>query len=385
MITHIFNSSVVSGPETLAIPALKNLGEKTSIIFLTETRREEACKGPVEYARDLGHDVYTIPVRGRWDREAFKSLRKLLDSIEPRVAHSHDVKASLYLLKAAKVRKGFKAKLVSTHHGAIARYGKIRVYEEFYVRFILPHFDAVLVMSEGDRQSLKRRGVAERLLHVHINGVNRQFIDRASRDDVQREIRDRWRQIVPSLPTDAVYVGAVARLSTEKRHDRMLNAFRTIKTERPDLKFAFVNFGIGAEESKLKEITANLGLTDSVFWMGYSKSIGQEMAGFDLLLCLSDGEGIPINLLEAGWSGTPVFSTAVGGIPDVINGPEVGYLVQKEDSDEAIGRSLARVISDRDGRAVVGQAYQARIIENFSEKAWLDFLRSLYASFPVRT
>jgi glycosyltransferase involved in cell wall biosynthesis len=113
--------------------------------------------------------------------------------------------------------------------------------------------------------------------------------------------------------------------------------------------------------------------------MGYSKTIGQEMAGFDLLLCLSDGEGIPINLIEAGWTGTPVLSTSVGGIPDLLDSSQVGYLVSKADSDESIGRELARLMTDASGREAVGKRYQERILNSFSEKAWLDQLRAVYA------
>ena len=77
MITHLFNSSAVSGPETLAIPALKRLGEKVSIVFLSETRLGAKSDGPVQYARELGHEVHEVSVRGRWDRKAFGELREL--------------------------------------------------------------------------------------------------------------------------------------------------------------------------------------------------------------------------------------------------------------------------------------------------------------------
>lgn len=380
MIVHIFNSSVVSGPETLAIPALKNLGEPVGIVFLIESRLEEASKGPVKYARDLGHEVYTVQVRGRWDRKAFRELRELLDRLSPRIAHAHDVKASLYLLKAARVKPGFKPKLASTHHGTVARKGKIRVYEEIYVRLILPKFDAVLVVCEIDRQSVLRRGLSENKVFIHHNGVDRPKVAPQDRESAQREIQARWRATHTALPEPgaAIFLGAVARLSDEKRHDRMLRALQTVKREHPKLRFALCCFGIGALDESLKALTQKLGMEDRVFWMGYSKTIGQEMAGFDLLLCLSDGEGVPINLLEAGWAGTPVFSTRVGGIPDVITS-EVGYLVEKSESDEAIGHAIAQAINGRSERERKGQAYQQLVESKFSEAAWLERLRQIYS------
>ena len=145
-------------------------------------------------------------------------------------------------------------------------------------------------------------------------------------------------------------------------------------------KFVLLNFGTGAEEARLKALTRELGMESEIRWMGYSKTVGQETAGFDLLLCLSDGEGIPINLIEAGWSGTPVLSTDVGGIPDLLDSSEVGYLVPKGDADENIGRRLAQIMLDQPGRQAVGQRFQQRTLSSFSERAWLEQLRGFYGS-----
>lgn len=382
MILHVFNSSVVSGPETLAIPALKHLGEKVAIVFLKETRLGAKCDAPVQYAADLGHETHSIDVRSRWDRQAFRDLRDLYDRLGATVVHAHDVKASLFTLKAAQLRPGFKASLVSTHHGTVARKGIIRLYEEIYVRLILPKYKAVLCVCECDRESVLKRGLDPSRIHMHPNGVDRRRVASEDRAQAQKETRLQWKKINPALPDpeQANFLGVVARLSEEKRHDRMLRALKAAIATQPGKPPILVAFGTGAEEAKLKALTQELGLEKSVFWMGYSKTIGQELVGFDLLLCLSDGEGMPINLIEAGWSGTPVLSTRVGGIPDLIPaGNEVGFLVEKSDSDEKIGQVIASVLTDEAGREKVGKAFQKRIENQFSQRAWLDRLRSIYS------
>lgn len=384
MVVHIFNSSVVSGPETLAIPALARLGEPVSIIFLTETRMEEARnQGPIRYAQSFGHATHEVRVRGRWDPEAFRKLRGLLDQIDPKVVHAHDVKASTYLLKAARSGRPLGAMLVSTHHGAAARKGLIRLYEEFYVRMILPRFDAVLCVCESDRKSLIRRGLSPQKVHVHLNGVDRPKIPLDQRERIQSEIREHWKQACPALrdlrrSERMVLLGAVSRLSSEKRHDRMLRVLAWIRANRPDLPVVLLCFGTGAEEARLRELARELDLESAVFWMGYSKTISQEMAGFDLLLSLSDGEGIPISLIEAGWAATPVFSTRVGGIPDLIPNEEFGALFDKRLDDAQIGGKLAEWIEDQAGLQRVGAAFQQRIERSFSEASWLQQLRGFY-------
>lgn len=380
-VIHVFNSSVVSGPETLVIPALQNLGLPVSIVFLSETRLGNRCEGPVEYAKGFGHDVHVVQVHSRFDRRAIGDLRKVFENLNATVVHAHDVKASLYSLLAVQAKSRLPVKLVSTHHGTIARKGILRLYEELYVRWALPKFQTVLAVCELDKRSLLRRGIPPRILKLHHNGIERPFVSPDNRSRQSSDMRQKWNQFPDGkeiLQSDLV-LGVVARLSPEKRHDRILNVFR-ILLSRPDLKqvsLRLVCFGMGSLESELKEMTKRLGLEKNVSWMGYSREIGQQMAGFDMLLCLSDGEGIPVNLLEAGWAGTPVFSTRVGGIPEVID-ESVGFLVDVKQSDEEIAEKLAVAILDSRLRTQVGQSYQQKVVCEFSEQAWLSGLREIY-------
>jgi glycosyltransferase involved in cell wall biosynthesis len=386
MITHVFNSSIVSGPEMLVIPALLKLGSPVSLVFLTENRLMEASKGPVEYARKMGHTVYTVPVNGRYDKKAFAELRRVLDEIAPALVHAHDVKASLYLLKAKQSAPAFKPRMVSTHHGASYRKGKIKLYEEYYVRFLLPHYDLVLSVCEIDRASMVKRGVSPKKIEVHLNGTDRLRVLPEARPGMKHEIRNRWKEKMPSLPAsnEAIFLGAVARLSPEKRHDRMLHVLKHLRTSKgTQLKPILLCFGTGVEEPKLRALAKKLDLEDSVFWMGYSQTISEEMAGFDTLLCLSDGEGIPINLLEAGWAATPVLATEVGGIPDLIPNRECGFLVSRKDSNESIANYLQESLEKPMLLNEVGRAYQRRVETLFSAAAWLSKLKEVYAKVAV--
>jgi glycosyltransferase involved in cell wall biosynthesis len=387
MITHVFNSSIVSGPEMLVIPALKKLEGPVTLIFLTETRLLEESKLPIEYAKHFGHTVYSVPVAGRYDRKAFKQLRQVIDEINPDIVHAHDVKASLYLLGAKRSKPSFTPKIVSTHHGASYRKGKIRLYEEYYVRFVLPHFDQVLSVCELDRASIQKRGVKTEKLAVHLNGTDRARILPDARAQARTDIRKRWKDSMPSLPNpqDAFFIGAVARLSPEKRHDRMLQVLSRLKAcSRKEMIPVMLFFGTGPEEAKLRELARKLRVEEFVFFMGYSKTISQEMAGFDVLLSLSDGEGIPINLIEAGWAATPVLATQVGGIPDLIPSSEFGFLVEKKTSDESIAQLLQNALQKPMLLAEVGRAYQRRVTTLFSETAWLTELKRIYSKLSCR-
>ncbi len=82
MIVHLFNSSVVSGPERLVLPALAEDRGRFMILNLLEQRLKRLRKtDPLgDFSRSLGLRYAAIPVRGRWDRDAIRQLRGLLEA-----------------------------------------------------------------------------------------------------------------------------------------------------------------------------------------------------------------------------------------------------------------------------------------------------------------
>ncbi|MDG1950464.1 MAG: glycosyltransferase family 4 protein, partial [bacterium] len=80
------------------------------------------------------------------------------------------------------------------------------------------------------------------------------------------------------------------------------------------------------------------------------------LPAFDVFVNTSLYEGFPYVLLEAGSAGIPVVATSVGGVPELINDGETGYLVRM--SPESVsagieralqGAGVERVLKDRVG------------------------------------
>src|SRR5689334_7872826 len=101
MIVHLFNSSSVSGPERLVLPALATTPEQFFVINLREERIDHLRESdPLEdYARSLHLDYCDVRVCGQWDYVAVRELRLILERLDPSIVHAHDVKASAYLLQ----------------------------------------------------------------------------------------------------------------------------------------------------------------------------------------------------------------------------------------------------------------------------------------------
>lgn len=381
MIYHIFNSSLISGPETLVLPALASLkSSPVKVILLRESRISQQKQSHVQsYVENLGLPCIIVDVQSRLDRQAIEKLRAVLeearDSLE--IIHAHDVKASFYLLMASRRLRSRRFSMVSTHHGVDGRTGFInRAYELFYSYKILPQYDRVLTVCTQDQTSLLKRGLQSDLVRVHLNGVTREMVSEEARQQRQAEIRKSWG--LDSSGENMCVIGVAARLEGEKRPFEILEIAKKVRELDSSFAFQILFFGRGSLEESLKRKTKELGLEETVRWMGYRSGLGEEFAGFDLLLSLSKAEGLPINLLEAGWSGTPIFATAVHGVNDLISSAELGTLVKVDEAPSHMAEKLLALARNKKEMQQKGRAFQQHVAENFSQEVWLNKLLQFY-------
>ena len=382
MIVHVFNSSVVSGPERLVLPALAAARGRFLVVNLLESRLAalRAADPLAEYCASLGLGYAAGPVSGRWDRAAIARLRARLAAEKPELVHAHAVKASIYAAQAA---RGLDAAppLVSTHHGVRGLPDlKTRAYELAYRRLFLRRFDRVLCVSTEDFETVRRSGVGADKVRLHRNGADVPRVEPERRAAESARVRAQW---LPGEPArDRLFLlGSVGRLSAEKDQDRLLRVLGALEESGGAPDWRCLMFGLGERETDLKETARRLGLERRVAWMGYRGSVGLELAGLDLLLSFSKAEGLPINLIEAGWAGTPVLATFVGGVKDLLPDADFGTAVAPGEPAAQTARRLAELMSDGGRARLAGQGrrLQERVAAEFSRESWTARLREIYA------
>jgi glycosyltransferase involved in cell wall biosynthesis len=79
----------------------------------------------------------------------------------------------------------------------------------------------------------------------------------------------------------------------------------------------------------------------------------------------SVSECFPISVLEAMACARPAVCTAVGGIPEMINDGETGYLVPPKDPQQLADR-LVRLLRDPQGARRMGRAARDRVEAEFT-------------------
>lgn len=387
MIVHLFNSSSVSGPERLVLPALANAPNSFVIVNLLEERIERLRESdPLrDYARSLDLEYHAIPVKKRWDRQAIRELHRLLHQLNPNIVHAHAIKASVYLLWTRRRTEGHNIPFVSTHHGVHGLPDwKVRLYEFLYRRYFLKNYDRVLAVSSADYECLLGSGLDSNHLRLHLNGIDGRRVDPEYRPEEARKVRLRW--LPQESRRDQLFLfGVVARLSPEKDHDRMLRVLSRLNQMACNRDWKCLIFGSGNLETNLHQQVNHLALGKRILWMGYRKDVADELAGLNLLLSFSKAEGLPINLIEAGWAGTPVMATRVGGVLDLIPDETYGHSIAPGEQEEITALNLFRALSHDGQGKLKDQAirFQERVVRVFSQKKWLQRLKGVYSELGV--
>ncbi|MGZ4458569.1 MAG: CDP-glycerol glycerophosphotransferase family protein [Nocardioidaceae bacterium] len=157
-------------------------------------------------------------------------------------------------------------------------------------------------------------------------------------DDVIREARSRARlgRGAPGASTTFVTVG---RLSPEKNHARLINAFAQVHEKHPDIRLVIL--GGGKLEEELQQLVVNLGLESYVTLAGQVDNPFAIMAECDCFVLSSDYEGQPMVILEARTLGLPVITTAFSSVGDSV--PEDAGIVVPQ-TVKGVAKGLERFL-----------------------------------------
>ncbi|MCA0983043.1 N-acetyl-alpha-D-glucosaminyl L-malate synthase BshA [Halobacillus yeomjeoni] len=129
-----------------------------------------------------------------------------------------------------------------------------------------------------------------------------------------------------------------------KRVPDVIRSFAKIEKEVPS-KLLLV--GDGPEYSDCYQLVKDLGIEDKVLFLGKQDNVSDLLSISDMKLLLSEKESFGLVLLEAMACGVPCIGTNIGGIPEVIDHGETGYIAELGNIDQ-IADYAVKILTDNE-------------------------------------
>lgn len=314
------------------------------------------------------------------DLNAYRKLKQIIRDFKPDIVHTHASKAGAIGRQAA-----FDMKVpvvLHTFHGHVfhSYFGKVKT--EFYrqvERSLAKRSTRIIAISDLQKHELS---AIHRICPPEKIEVIPLGFDLSKFHDGQETKRGAFRRAF-NIAKGEIAIGIVGRLVSIKDHKLFLRLLKTA-SERSTQKLRFFIVGDGEERANLEgycqemgiafidHLAAKRGETALLTFTSWRTDVDIVYAGLDLVMLTSLNEGTPVSLIEAQASGTPVLSTNVGGVANVVQHGITGLLAAHDDEPE-LAQLLLSLTDDAalrnrlsaNGWAQVGQTYHyTRLVED---------------------
>ncbi len=220
-------------------------------------------------------------------------------------------------------------------------------------------------MTRAARKASRIFAVSERLRQFAIDLGAAPEGKTISTESIRRCFRPRDRvacRIKHGLALDRPVILSAGALVERKGHHRILEALRSIASGGTSVQLAIAGAAgpEGQYERKLRDLTTQLGLEESVRFLGglSPEALAEVMSACDVFCLASTNEGWPNVVHEALACGAPVVATDVGAVPEMLAGGQNGLVVPVKNRaalasalQEALGRDWDRQAIAAWGRA----------------------------------
>lgn len=239
-----------------------------------------------------------------------------------------------------------------------------------------------------------------------VGRLERAMLRRARRfSATSTATRDALREIVgPDASIELVYAGVpdelfdlphdgeggllyFGRLDVfQKGIDTLIQAFALVARDRSALRLRVA--GRGKDAARVTELAASAGVADRVEMLGAVSELERQRLFREatLLVMPSRFEGFGMVAAEAMAAGVPVVAAAAGSLPEVVDSPRGGLLVEVSDPG-ALARAITDLLDDPAARVALSRSAR----ESAERFRWdavaanhLQFLRRIVGSATAR-
>ncbi len=182
------------------------------------------------------------------------------------------------------------------------------------------------------------------------------------------------------LPRSSPFrVGIIGNFMPVKGHEDFLRMAADIASRGRETEFWIIGDDIhgAGRRAALEGMATDLGLTDSVKFLGHRLDIPELLRELHVVVCPSLEEPFGRVLIEAMACGRPVIATRVGGIPEVVEENRSGFLVERGDY-RAMAAKVAHLMDHREDLEALSSRACELVRERFSMDRHAERILSVY-------
>jgi glycosyltransferase involved in cell wall biosynthesis len=342
-ILHVIQVFDVGGAELLLVSLSRGAREAGHDVGVA------AAPGPL--ADMLGVDPYPLPVLERRKRMVPKGalqLRRAIADFRPDLVHAHN--PGMAAITTMATMRGHRPRALVTVHGVPDA--------DYPAAARVLRLGGLPVVACGDAVA---SALAEERVNVAATIPN--AVPPAPRPAARRAIADEL-----GIPDSAPLVITVGRLAPVKNQTLAIRALADVPSAR------LLVVGDGPLRDELEQAAADAGITDRVTFAGMRSDARALMGAADVAVISSEGEGLPLVVLEALAGGTPLVATAGRGLRELLTDGETARLVPPG-NEQALAQAIRDVIDDPElrrrlvagGRALAAEHDEAEMVASYLE------------------
>lgn len=299
-------------------------------------------------------------------RGFFRALRRALDDREHDIVHAHAPHSALMLILGLLAWRRYGALRRSLVYTVQDSFHDYKLRNQLMMVLALPAFERVVFCSRSAYESVPRawKRLVRRRWRVVQNGADLERVDRALAGNATRD-------------DDRFTVVSVGRLEPVKDPGCVVDGFH----EGADGSSRLRLIGRGSLEGSVRAHVERLGLSDRVQLTGLipRDEVFRACAGADLYVSSSHGEGLPVAVVEAMASGTPVVLSDIPPHREVADGAGFIPLVPVGDA-HSLATEIARFHAmPSEERRAIGRRCREHVRDRFSIETMHANLRRVYA------
>jgi L-malate glycosyltransferase len=173
-------------------------------------------------------------------------------------------------------------------------------------------------------------------------------------------------------------VGMVATVRPIKDYTTFLLAARLVLDKHPHTRFLVIGYDEGkCYAAEMRRLANQLNVEGHVCWLGPIPNPISVLPLFDVAVLSSQSEAFSNSVIEYAAAGVATVATDVGGVREIIDDSQTGFLVPPQ-SPEAMAERISQLLGDDSFRHAMGENAGHKAMSCFSEERALREYGDLY-------